>query len=180
MSNRSSVQVNTSSQIWHKVASLKKKLYNMCHKRHLSRRSWPRLCCLPRRFIADAHCAAVGDSLLPDAVHPRSGQSGTVPWWQCSWDQHGAHLGPTGARWAPCWPHEHCYLGISKTDTIHKSHNDLVPYPTIHHSEQTCAYFCAERCSVGYGMFALWYLCDQSTFSYVSLQILTTGTGVAM
>ena len=26
--------------------------------------------------------------------------------------QHGAHLGPTGPRWAPCWPHELCYLGI--------------------------------------------------------------------
>ena len=24
---------------------------------------------------------------------------------------HGAHLGPTGRRWAPCWPHELCYLG---------------------------------------------------------------------
>ena len=22
-----------------------------------------------------------------------------------------AHLGPTGPRWAPCWPHEFCYLG---------------------------------------------------------------------
>ena len=21
------------------------------------------------------------------------------------------HLGPTGPRWAPCWPHELCYLG---------------------------------------------------------------------
>ena len=21
-----------------------------------------------------------------------------------------AHLGPTGPRWAPCWPHEPCYL----------------------------------------------------------------------
>ena len=26
---------------------------------------------------------------------------------------HGAHLGPTGPRWAPCWPHELCYLGHS-------------------------------------------------------------------
>ena len=25
--------------------------------------------------------------------------------------QHGAHLGPKGPRWAPCWPHEPCYLG---------------------------------------------------------------------
>ena len=33
------------------------------------------------------------------------------PWQQGSWDQHGAHLGPTGPRWAPCWPHELCYLG---------------------------------------------------------------------
>ena len=30
---------------------------------------------------------------------------------QGSWGQHGAHLGPTGPRWAPCWPHELCYLG---------------------------------------------------------------------
>ena len=30
---------------------------------------------------------------------------------QSSWDQHGAHLGPTGPRWAPCWPQELCYLG---------------------------------------------------------------------
>ena len=33
------------------------------------------------------------------------------PWYQGSWGQHGAHLGPTGPRWAPCWPHELCYLG---------------------------------------------------------------------
>ena len=25
--------------------------------------------------------------------------------------QHLAHLGPTGPRLAPCWPHEPCYLG---------------------------------------------------------------------
>ena len=23
-----------------------------------------------------------------------------------------AQLGPTGPRWAPCWPHETCYLGL--------------------------------------------------------------------
>ena len=33
------------------------------------------------------------------------------PRWQSSWGQHGAHLGPVGPRWAPCWPHEPCYQG---------------------------------------------------------------------
>ena len=33
------------------------------------------------------------------------------PWQQGSWGQHGAHLGPTGPRWAPCWPHDSCHLG---------------------------------------------------------------------
>ena len=28
------------------------------------------------------------------------------PRWQVSWGQHGAHLEPTGPRWAPCWSHE--------------------------------------------------------------------------
>ena len=26
----------------------------------------------------------------------------------------GHHLGPTGPRWAPCWPHEPYYLGICR------------------------------------------------------------------
>ena len=30
---------------------------------------------------------------------------------QCVWSLHGAFLGPTGPRWAPCWPHDPCYLG---------------------------------------------------------------------
>ena len=36
----------------------------------------------------------------------------SYPWLQDSWGQHGAHLGPTGPRGAPCWPHELCYLGL--------------------------------------------------------------------
>ena len=32
---------------------------------------------------------------------------------QSSWGQHGAHLGPVGPRWAPCWHHEPCYQGDS-------------------------------------------------------------------
>ena len=33
------------------------------------------------------------------------------PWYKGSWGQHGARLGPTGPRWAPCWPLQLCYLG---------------------------------------------------------------------
>ena len=35
------------------------------------------------------------------------------PWLQGSWGQHGAHLGPTGPRWAPCGSREPCYMGYS-------------------------------------------------------------------
>ena len=35
----------------------------------------------------------------------------TIPDSKVHGGQHGAHLGPTGPRWAPCWPHELCYLG---------------------------------------------------------------------
>ena len=28
-----------------------------------------------------------------------------------TWSPPGAHLGPTGPSWAPCCPHESCYLG---------------------------------------------------------------------
>ena len=35
------------------------------------------------------------------------------PWEQGSWGQHGAHLGPTGPRWAPFRLHELCYLGYT-------------------------------------------------------------------
>ena len=33
-----------------------------------------------------------------------------IPWLRGSWAQHGAHLAPTGPRWALCWQHEPCYL----------------------------------------------------------------------
>ena len=33
------------------------------------------------------------------------------PRYQGSLGLHGAHLGPTGPRWAPCWPNEPCYQG---------------------------------------------------------------------
>ena len=51
---------------------------------------------------------------------------------------------------------------------VHKSHNAPVPYPTMHHSVQTCAHFYSECCIVGYETAALWDLSDWSTPSSMS------------
>ena len=49
-----------------------------------------------------------------------------TPYIASSWGQHGAHPGPIGPRWAPCWSHELCYLG----------HLHLVPHICISESGQ--------------------------------------------
>ena len=49
------------------------------------------------------------DQLLHHTEGPSAVQVHT--WWQGSWGQHGIHLGPTGPRWVPYWPHEPCYQG---------------------------------------------------------------------
>ena len=51
-------------------------------------------------------------SRWPSDAICRHSSGSTLPWQQGSWGPHGAHLGPTGPRWAPCWPHEPCYLGL--------------------------------------------------------------------
>ena len=49
------------------------------------------------------------------------------PLWS-SWGQHGAHLGPVGPRWAPCWPHEPCYQGwIDSGKTTYSTLEKLWP-----------------------------------------------------
>ena len=58
----------------------------------------------------------------PAVIHWQPGH----PREQSSWGQHGAHLGPVGPRWAPCWPHEPCYRGM-------RSHPMCIYLP-IHHS----------------------------------------------
>ena len=47
-------------------------------------------------------------------------------------------------------------------DQICKSHNADVPYPTLHHSEEKCAYFCSECSILEYGTSALWDLWNWS------------------
>ena len=73
-------------------------------------------------------------------------------------EPNGAHRGPVGPRWAPCWPHEPCYLGIyvphnkrlalSHISKILATIIDLVPWSSgdlmmtccigiIHHKKNT-------------------------------------------
>ena len=44
---------------------------------------------------------------------------------------------------------------VDVIDPINKYHNDPVPYPTMHHSGQKCAYLCSEWYVVEYGTDAL-------------------------
>ena len=60
----------------------------------------------------------------PDGGYGNPNSSTSCHWMMRCWQQvkstliarlmgqHGVHLGPIGLRWAPCWPHEFCFLGI--------------------------------------------------------------------
>ena len=48
-----------------------------------------------------------------------------IPWEQSLCGQHGAHLGPAGPRWAPCWPHEPCYQGSVVTLVLEKQRGKI-------------------------------------------------------
>ena len=55
---------------------------------------------------------------------------------------HGAHLGPAGPRWAPCWPHELCYQGyVTCSVAVSKAEHILTLYGlNFSESEGTKAY----------------------------------------
>ena len=52
-------------------------------------------------------------AIFPIRLTIGSGTEPSRPRLQSSWGQHGAHLGPVGPRWAPCWPHEPYYQGTA-------------------------------------------------------------------
>ena len=74
---------------------------------------------------------------------------------QGSWDQHWAHLGPTGPRWAPCWPHEACYLG--------ELHEDVITYQTAK-IKVDFVYYCTTH---------LWLLLLKRTTEMIFVQLAT-------
>ena len=55
------------------------------------------------------------------------------------------------------------YDGYMATEQSHKFHNAPVPYPTMHYSEQKCAYFCFEWYILRYGTGTFGGLWDWST-----------------
>ena len=62
------------------------------------------------------YCNQCGQSSLISYCIP-------MPQWPrlpSSWGQHGAHLGPVGPRWAPCWPHEPCFQRSSHIEACMK------------------------------------------------------------
>ena len=61
-------------------------------------------------------------------------------WEQGLWGQHGAHLGPTGPRWVPCWSHEPCYLGYDTmyTQVQHPMHPGRHLFPSSDCDTCTC------------------------------------------
>ena len=60
-------------------------------------------CMWPNMYGYFEHC------IFPKLLHWDASEQ--LPRYQSSWGQQGAHLGPVGPRWAPCCPHESCYLG---------------------------------------------------------------------
>ena len=63
------------------------------------------------RTITYLHLQSLPCADKPQGIEPFSHWSKTSLFQQSSRGQHGAHLGPVGPRWVPCWPHEPCYQG---------------------------------------------------------------------
>ena len=71
--------------------------------------------------------------------------------------KHGAHLRPTGPRWAPCWPHEPCYLGDWCGRQVQY---DKIPYLPLFHTTRSVINSC--NCNT---LFKIQTLCRCVQFS---------------
>ena len=80
--------------------------------------------------------------------------------------KHRAHLGPTGPRWAPWWPHKLCFLGCT----------NLLPMARNMHSRLRCSLlrFCIQHL-LGILDYRRWsnrilYYCSKIYFEYICCQ----------
>ena len=74
----------------------------------------------------------------------------SFPRYQGSWGQHGAHLGPVGPRWAPCWSHKPCYQGCPSRCFMH-----VLPMESrhckYHHPHRLSSFVLPAVCGPGVG-----------------------------
>ena len=75
---------------------------------------------------------------------------------QGSWGQHGAHLGPVGPRWAPCWPHEPCYQGYQGC------HHDDLSVPVQHKvTKRECQWYLLFVTKFGFAIYQVPVVCKE-------------------
>ena len=92
-------------------------------------------------------------------IHKQQLTSRSLPWYQGSWGQHGAYQGPARPRWAPCWPHEPCYLGGLSFSWITKTG---VSSSWISHLHVTLTYVIIGLINIGscHYMTRYWHICS--------------------
>ena len=77
-----------------------------------------------------------------------------------------AHLGPIGPRWAPCWPHELCYLGRNYEEYAYIDLNGLDSH---NNQNETVCIFNGMYCGCVIRLKRLyWPAYQHSTYRYVS------------
>ena len=121
--------INYTLRLYFKIETILKNAFIFQNRNNLTEENWfDTAVCKTLAICLSPQCGILVD-VWRQTVSWRDHQSGTEhgtagplprkgPWQQGSWGQHGAHLGPTGPRWASCWPHELFYLGIFKFDSL--------------------------------------------------------------
>ena len=100
-------------------------------------------CVFGRQAFVDIEANSIFDysKFVFDSIHP--------------WGQNGAHLGPTGPRWAPCWPREPCHLGNKAIICKIHIYSSLIHCYCKATLLRKCIFFVK---SVGYDMSTLVYI----------------------
>ena len=107
--------------------------------------------------------------------------------------QHGAHLGPTGPRWAPCWPREHylnqwwltsathvlhVHVGRGtrlRENCIHGGFQQIPPHPWHQGMGSRCAHLCYKMVHCGIFMkcilrFVRWVYWKWFSYTVMNIQ----------
>ena len=77
-----------------------KKLQNECHI--------DQCCCTGTSVI---YASGIPEFTFTGEPYLYGSSYGSAPETAPASKVRGAHLGPVGPKWAPCWPHERCYQG---------------------------------------------------------------------